>query len=68
MSGAKKVQIEFSEKAYGDLTALAEATDTSKSEAIRRGLRLLKIVDAEMKAGRRIIIEDDDSRREIVTL
>jgi Arc/MetJ-type ribon-helix-helix transcriptional regulator len=65
----KRLQIDFSEKAYKELETLQERLDaTSKSEVIRDALGLLRWLADEVDKGHRILVEkpEDGATREVV--
>jgi hypothetical protein len=66
----KRLQIDFSEKAYRELETLQELLDaTSKSEVIRDALGLLRWLAQEVvEKGHRILVEkpEDGTTREMV--
>ena len=63
----KRLQIDFSERAYNDLNALQRRLDApSKSEVIRSALGVLKWLSEEIAANNRIVVERaDGTEREI---
>jgi len=64
----KRLQIDFSERAYKELVDLQKELDApSKSEVIRNALGLLRWFVDEVKAGHQLVVErPDGTAREIV--
>ncbi len=64
----KRLQIDFSERAYNDLSELQEILDArSKSEVIRTSLGLLRWLLDESAAGNRLMLQKpDDSTERVV--
>ncbi len=63
----KRLQIDFSERAYNDLSELQELLDArSKSEVIRTSLGLLRWLLDESEAGNRLMLQKPDGSSERV--
>ena len=63
----KRLQIDFSEHAYNDLSELQELLDArSKSEVIRTSLGLLRWLLDESEAGNRLMLQKPDGNSERV--
>ncbi|PYP86159.1 MAG: hypothetical protein DMG65_19230 [Candidatus Angelobacter sp. Gp1-AA117] len=62
-----RVQFDFSPEAYQELNDIQSDADAStKAEAVRYGLRTLQWLLSEIKAGRKILVEDDGAVQEVV--
>jgi hypothetical protein len=62
-----RLQIDFSEKAYRELSDLQERLDAqSKSEVIRNALGVLRWVVEESAMGHKILVEKPEGTREII--
>ena len=63
----KRLQIDFSERAYNDLSELQELLDArSKSEVIRTSLGLLRWLLDESESGNRLMLQKPDGSSERV--
>ena len=63
----KRLQIDFSERAYNDLSDLQKRLDApSKSEAIRTSLGLLRWLLDESESGNRLMVQKPDGSTERV--
>jgi hypothetical protein len=63
----KRLQIDFSERAYNDLSDLQERLDAkSKSEVIRTSLGLLRWLLDESEANNRLVLQKPDGTTERV--
>jgi len=65
-----RVTVDFSEEAFKALDEIADALSTTKSEALRKALGLMRFVTQERRRGAKLIIEDpkENVRKEIVQL
>jgi hypothetical protein len=62
-----RVQFDFSPEAYDELNEIQKEADAStKTETVRYGLRTLQWLLSEIKAGRRILVEDDKDIRQVI--
>ncbi len=62
-----RVQFDFSQEAYQELSDIQNAADAStKAEAVRYGLRTLQWLLSQIKAGRRILVDDNGAVQEVV--
>src|SRR5437016_5943668 len=62
-----RVQFDFSQEAYQELNDIQNAADAStKAEAVRYGLRTLQWLLSQIKAGRRILVDDNGAVQEVV--
>jgi hypothetical protein len=67
MNKKYRLQIDFSEKAYGELESLQERLDaSSKSEVIRDALGVLRWIVEESDRGNRILLEKPEGTRKIM--
>ena len=57
MAEQKRVNVNFSESAYGELVRLAEEQGRTMSEVLRDALALERYVASERRQGSRILIE-----------
>lgn len=65
-----RVTVDLSDEAYKAIEEIAEELSTTKSEALRRALGLMRFAVKEKKAGSKIIAENpkENLRKEIVQL
>lgn len=63
-----RITADFSPEAYQTLTEVAQQLDTTKAEALRRSLGLLRFILEQKKEGYKIFVENGTLRKEIVTL
>ncbi|MCG8570997.1 MAG: ribbon-helix-helix domain-containing protein [Spirochaetes bacterium] len=56
-----RVTIDFPESLYNELTKLSEEMHVSKAEAIRKALRIAKLLFEEQEKGANILIEGNNS-------
>lgn len=62
-----RVQFDFSPEAYQELNDIqSEADANTKAEAVRYGLRTLQWLLSEIKAGRKILVEDNGAIQEVI--
>lgn len=63
----KRLQLDFSESAYGELQELQDRLNApSKSEVIRDALGILRWVIGEVDRDHRILVEKPDGTREVI--
>jgi hypothetical protein len=67
---AHRVTVDFSNEAYEAVEAISKKLSTSKSEALRKALGLMRFVLEEKKKGAKLILEGPErgERREIIQL
>jgi hypothetical protein len=65
-----RVTVDFSPEAFAALDELSKSLNTSKAEALRKALGLLRFAAEERRKGAKLIIEGPDrgQRREIIQL
>lgn len=65
-----RVTVDFSNEAFEAVEKISKKLDTSKSEALRRALGLMRFVLEEKDKGAKLILEGPErgERREIVQL
>lgn len=66
----KRVTVDFADEAYMNLDEIAKDLSTTKAEALRKALGLLKFALEEKKRGSKLIFENEKEnlRREIIQL
>ncbi len=66
----KRITADFDPDAYAALTEVAEMLHSTKAEALRRALGLIRFALREKKDGMRLMVENKSGseRKEIVTL
>ena len=66
----KRITADFDQEAYSALTEVSESLGTTKAEALRKALGLIRFILREKKEGFRLILENErgKERKEIVTL
>ena len=70
MAELKRITADFDPEAYSALTEVSEQLHTTKAEALRKALSLIRFVLREKQDGFRLILENDEKklRKEVVTL
>ena len=63
-----RVTADFSPQAYEELEEIAKQLGTTKVEAIRKALGLLKYIGEEKRKGASIIVRNNKKEKEIVTI
>lgn len=65
-----RVTVDFSPEANAAISEIAEGLGTTKSEALRKALGLMKFIVEERKKGTKLILDGPDptDRREIIQL
>ncbi len=65
-----RLTVDFSEDAFKAIEEIADALSTTKSEALRKALALMRFTVQERKKGSRLVIEDPEgsTKKEIVQL
>jgi predicted CopG family antitoxin len=66
MAGVKRVNVDFSDEAYGELKRLATEQNKTISDVLRDALSLERWVEGEESKGSRILVERDGVLRELV--
>jgi hypothetical protein len=66
MATIHRVNVNFSEGAYGDLETIAQNRGKTKAEVLRDAIALERWFDEARREGNRILIERDGNVREII--
>jgi hypothetical protein len=61
---AKRLTVEFTEKAANALDKLAEEEEATKVEILRRSLMLYEYILKQVRDGKKVVIVDKDNRQE----
>lgn len=66
----KRVTVDFSDEAYEALNEIAKSLSTTKAEALRKALGLMRFALKEKERGGRLIFENEKEniKRELVQL
>jgi predicted DNA-binding protein len=67
MANVHRVNVNFSESAYKELTELAERKGKTVSDVLREAIALEQWFDETRREGSRVLVERDGNMREIVT-
>jgi hypothetical protein len=62
MSSVDRITVALIPKAAEDLQRLQDRTGLSKTDIANRAITLYEFIDAQMKAGRDVLIRDNDTR------
>lgn len=63
----RRVTVDFSDEAFETLDTISAALNTSKAEALRKSLSLMRYVLEEKKRGGKLVIENEkENRREVI--
>ena len=66
MANVHRVNVNFSEEAYGELTELAQRKGKTVSDLLRDAIALERWFDETRREGSRVLVERDGKVREIV--
>lgn len=66
MANVHRVNVNFSESAYRDLTEMAERKGKTVSDVLRDAVTLERWFDEASREGSRVLIERDGTMREIL--
>jgi len=65
-----RITVDFSDKAFEAVEEIAKELSTTKAEALRKAIGLMRYVAKEQKSGAKLIIENpkENTKKEIVPL